>query len=88
MADGLNRFLGDSPGRVIVKLLVLSLVVGFVMTVFGWTPYGIFRSIRDFFLELWYTGFDALGDVGEYLLIGAAVVIPIFIVLRLLSFRR
>ncbi|MCD7108553.1 DUF6460 domain-containing protein [Rhizobium sp. DKSPLA3] len=88
MADGVNRFLGDTPGRVIVKLLVLSLVVGFLMTVFGWTPYGIFRGIRDFFVDLWYTGFAALGDVGEYLLIGAAVVIPVFIVLRLLSFRR
>jgi hypothetical protein len=88
MAEGLNRFLGDTPGRVIVKLLVLSLIVGFLMTVFGWTPTGIFRSIRDFILDLWYTGFDALGEVGDYLLIGAAVVIPLFIILRLLSFRR
>ena len=88
MADGVNRFLGDSPGRVIVKLLVVSVIVGFVMAVFGWTPYGILYTIRDFVLDLWYSGFAALGRVGDYLLLGAAVVIPAFLILRLFSFRR
>lgn len=88
MADGVNRFLGDTPGRVIVKLLVVSVIVGFVMAVFGWTPYGILYTIRDFFLDLWYSGFAALGRVGDYLLLGAAVVIPAFLILRLFSFRR
>ncbi len=35
MADGINRFLGDTPGRTLVKLIVVSLIVGFVMSVFG-----------------------------------------------------
>ena len=76
MADGVNKFLGDSPGRVIVKLLVVSIIVGFVMAVFGWTPYGILYTVRDFVLDLWHSGFAALGRVGDYLLLGAAVVIP------------
>lgn len=88
MADGVNRFLGDSPLRVLVKLLVVSIIVGFVMAVFGWTPYGILYTIRDFVLDLWHSGFAALGRVGDYLLLGAAVVVPVFIVLRLLSYRR
>lgn len=88
MADGVNRFLGDTPGRVIVKLLVVSVIVGFVMAVFGWTPYGILYTIRDFVLDLWHSGFAALGRVGDYLLLGAAVVVPAFIILRLLSYRR
>lgn len=88
MADGMNRFLGDSPGRVIVKLIVVSIIVGFVMAVFGWTPYGVLYTIRDFVLDLWHSGFAALGRVGDYLLLGAAIVVPAFIILRLFSYRR
>jgi len=88
MADGVNKFLGDSPGRVIAKLLVVSVIVGFVMAVFGWTPYGILYTARDFILDLWHSGFAALGRLGDYLLLGAAVVIPVFIILRILNYRR
>ncbi len=88
MADGVNRFLGDSPLRVLVKLLVVSIIVGFVMAVFGWTPYGILDTVKDFILDIWNSGFAALGRVGDYLLLGAAVVVPVFIILRILSYRR
>ncbi|ASY67622.1 MULTISPECIES: DUF6460 domain-containing protein [Sinorhizobium/Ensifer group] len=88
MSDGVNKFLGDSPLRVLVKLVVVSILVGFVMTVFDWRPMDLLDGIRDFVVDLWRTGFAALGRVGDYLLLGAAVVIPAFIILRLLSYRR
>lgn len=88
MADGVNRFLGDTLGRTIVKLVVVCLVVGFVLAFFGFTPDNIATTIRYWFWDLWYNGFRALGRVGDYLLLGAIVVIPIFIILRLLSYRR
>ncbi|WEZ85023.1 DUF6460 domain-containing protein [Rhizobium sp. 32-5/1] len=88
MADGVNRFLGDTPGRLIIKLLVVSIIVGFVMSAFGWSPYDIIYTIRNFVLDLWHSGFAALGRVGDYLLIGAVVVIPAFIILRIISYRR
>ena len=88
MSDGLNRFLGDTPLRVLVKLLILSVVAGFLMSVFGLYPVDILYAVRNFVLDLWHSGFAALGRVGDYLLLGAVIVIPIFIVIRLLSFRR
>ena len=88
MSDQVNRFLGDSIGRTLVKLLVVSLIVGFVMTIFGWAPLDIIYGIRHFVLDLWHRGFAALGRIGDYLLLGATVVIPVFIVLRLFSYRR
>jgi hypothetical protein len=88
MSDGINKFLGDSPLRVLVKLVVVSILVGFVMTVFDWYPADILYAIRNFLVDIWRTGFAALGRVGDYLLLGAAVVIPIFLILRLLSYRR
>lgn len=88
MADQVNRFLGDSPARTIVKLIVVSLVVGFVMKVMGWQPMDLVYSIRHFVLDIWHTGFAALGKFGDYLLLGATIVIPIFIILRIFNYNR
>jgi hypothetical protein len=38
MSNGLTRFLGDTPGRTALKLLVASFVVGVVMAAFNWYP--------------------------------------------------
>lgn len=88
MANGVYRFLGDTPGRTIVKLIVVCLVVGFILAFFGFTPDNIIDTIHYWFLDLWYNGFQALGTIGRYLALGAIVVIPVFIILRLLSYRR
>ncbi|EKF17662.1 DUF6460 domain-containing protein [Nitratireductor pacificus] len=86
--SALTRFLGDSPLRVIIKLVIVSLIVGFVMSAFHWSPWDIFYALRDTVLHLWNMGFDALGRFASYILLGAAVVIPAFVILRLLSYRR
>ncbi|AIC25767.1 MULTISPECIES: DUF6460 domain-containing protein [Rhizobium] len=88
MSDQVNRFLGDSLGRTLIKLIVVSLIVGFVMTIFGLTPWNIIYGFRDFILEIWHRGFSALGRVGDYLLLGATIVIPLFLILRLFSYHR
>ena len=87
MSNMVNRFLGDTPARVAIKLVVLSVVVGIVMSAVGWTPRTIYDGIARFFQRLWDLGFDAIYSSFEYLFLGAAVVIPAFILIRLLSFR-
>ncbi len=84
----LTRFLGDTPLRALLKLLILSFIVGLVMSAFDWTPWDLMRSARDFVVALWETGFEALGRFGEYMIAGAAIVIPVFLLLRLVSWRR
>ncbi len=86
--SALNRFLGDSPGRVLIKLIVMSFLVGIVMSVFGWSPYDVAYGIRDLILNVYYMGFDAFGRFIDYFLLGAVIVIPVFFILRLLSYRR
>jgi len=88
MSDGVNSFLGDSPLRVIIKLLILSVAAGFLMSIFGLYPDDILRAVRNFVLEVWDTGFATLGRVGDYLLLGAVIVVPAFILIRMLSYRR
>ena len=86
--SALDRFLGDSPLRVLIKLAVISFLVGVVMHAFGWSPFDVLEGIRDFFLDLWDMGFAALERFVGYFLLGAAVVVPAFILIRLLSYRR
>ena len=83
-----QRFLGDSPLRLLLKLLVVSFLVGLVMSAFGWTPWDVFYGIRDFFVRLWNMGFGAVDRVLGYILLGAAIVIPAYIILRILNYRR
>lgn len=88
MSEGFNRLLGDTPGRTFVKLVILSVVVGFVMSMMGLSPWDLVRFIDDGIREIWRSGFKALGRVGDYLLVGAMIVIPVFIVLRILNWRK
>lgn len=86
--NALTRFLGDTPLRVALKLLVVSFVVGLVMHAFGWTPFDILYGIRTFFERIWNMGFAAIENFVGYIVLGAAIVIPAFILLRILSLRR
>lgn len=86
--SGISRFLGDSPLRVFLKLLVVSFLVGIVMSAFGWSPLDIADTIRDAVLRIWNMGFATVDRFIGYLALGAAIVVPAFIILRLLSYRR
>lgn len=86
--SGLTRFLGDSPLRVFLKLVVVSFLVGIVMSFFGWSPYDVFYQIRDSILQLWNMGFRAIDRFVGYFVLGAAIVIPAFLILRLFSYRK
>lgn len=88
MADRITHLLGDTPGRTVVKLIVVSFLVGVVMTAMNWSPLDILNAIRDFVVGIWKMGFAALGRFGEYLAVGAMVVLPAFVILRLLAARK
>lgn len=83
--SSLNRILGDTPGRVLVRLVFLSLVVGVVMAALGIEPWDLVDNAFDFVRGIWNLGFDAVEKVWEYFLLGAIVVVPIWLVLRLLK---
>jgi hypothetical protein len=86
--SSLTKFLGDTPLRVFLKLLVVSFLVGVVMSAFGWSPLDVLDWVRDTLLRIWNLGFATVDRFFGYLLLGAAIVIPAFVILRLLSYRR
>ena len=87
MSGSLTRFLGGSPAAVAVKLFIASLIAGVIMSTLGWTPMVIWDGVISFFVNIWELGFDAIASSLEYLLLGAAVVVPAFLIIRLFSYR-
>jgi hypothetical protein len=88
MTDRVNSFLGDTPGRTAVKLAVVSLVVGVIMSALHFTPWDVWHAITDFARWLYDLGFEAFGRIGLYFVYGAMVVVPAFVLIRLLSAGR
>ncbi len=86
--EGLRRFLGGSPLAVIIKLVLLSILVGFVLTVLGLDPRNILWSIDALIRSVFNLGFDAFEWLWRYLLLGAVVVIPIWLIARLVQSRK
>ncbi len=83
----LERFLGGSPTAVTVRLLFLSLLVGFFLVWLDIRPIDILLGLQRVVERLWAAGFDAVREVAEYVLAGAVIVVPLWLALRLLNMR-
>lgn len=83
--DRLNRFLGGSPLRILIQLVLLSFLVGVVLAALDLTPYGIVDWIVGLVRHILDMGFGAVERIGSYLVLGAVVVVPIWLILRLLN---
>ena len=86
--DGLYRFLGGTPLAVAFRLILLSILVGVVLAAIGFDPWNILTSIRLLFQRLWDLGFDAINWLWRYFLLGAVIVIPIWLLTRIFGTPR
>jgi hypothetical protein len=77
------RFFGGPPLSVVVRLILLSILVGVVLHASGLDPWNILDSIRRFVISIWNMGFDAVRWVWRYFLLGAVIVLPIWLIVRL-----
>ncbi|MCP8938109.1 DUF6460 domain-containing protein [Alsobacter sp. SYSU M60028] len=84
----LSRWLGGSPGAVVLKLVFMSILVGAFLSLFGLTPPDLLRGIQNLFHRLWALGFGAVREVFQYLVYGAVIVVPIWLLARLFGGRR
>ena len=82
-SPGLNRFLGGSPLGVLARLVLLSVLVGVILSAIGLDPYDIWQSLRRLVQGIWDMGFDAVRWAWRYFLLGAVIVVPIWLIVRL-----
>jgi hypothetical protein len=86
MSDGfVSRFLGGPPLWVLARLVLLSILVGVILAAFGFDPWNIVRSIERLARAIYDMGFDAIFLLWRYFLLGAVLVIPIWLVMRLIK---
>lgn len=86
--NGLTRFLGGSPGRVVLQLIVLSFVVGTILSALGVSPFDIVSGLQRLAMRPYDAGFDTVVWAWRYFLLGAVIVVPVWLVMRLLRLGR
>jgi len=86
--DPMTRVFGGSPLAVLVRLVLVSILVGVVLAALGLDPFDIVRSVQRLVLHLWNMGFDAIRWLWRYFLLGAVIVVPIWIVMRVVNAPR
>jgi hypothetical protein len=78
----MSRFLGGPPLAVAFRLILLCILVGVILSALGFDPGNIVDSIRRMIQAIRDMGFDAVTTVWRYFLLGAVVVVPIWLILR------
>ncbi|MDO8875342.1 MAG: DUF6460 domain-containing protein [Pseudolabrys sp.] len=86
--DPVFRFFGGSPLAVLGRLLLVSILVGVILSVLGLDPFDIVRSLERLVRTIWEMGFDAFHWLWRYFLLGAVIVIPIWLIMRLINAPR
>jgi len=89
MSNGaMTKVFGGSPLGVLFRLVLVSILVGVVLAALGLDPFDIVHSIERLIREIWNMGFDAVRWLWRYFLLGAVIVIPIWIIMRIVNAPR
>jgi hypothetical protein len=81
----MERFFGGNPAVVLLRLVILSLIVGVVLAALGFSPYDIIQNIRDLAARIYDMGFAAVEKGFRYFLLGAVIVFPVWVIMRVLK---
>jgi Domain of unknown function (DUF6460) len=84
----ITQFFGGSPLMVLFRLILLSILVGVILSAIGFDPWDIVPSIKRFVVGIWDMGFDAVRSAWRYFLLGAIVVVPVWLIVRLVRAPR
>jgi len=83
-----RQFFGDSVTGTLIRLVLLSLVVGIVFSALGITPFNLIDRLEHLVRNVMNMGFDAFNWAFKYFLLGAVIVFPVWFLMRLLGSRR
>lgn len=81
----MNTLFGGRPLSVLFRLIVLSIVVGIVLALLGLSPVQLLENLRLAALRIYHMGFDAFGWLFQYFLLGAVIVVPLWLISRFWS---
>jgi hypothetical protein len=76
---------GGHPLMILLRLAVLSIVVGIVLSALGVRPDTLLYNLNVLARRIYDLGFGAIDSVLHYLVLGAMVVVPIWLIARLVG---
>jgi hypothetical protein len=82
----MEKFFGGSPLAVILKLVLICVVVGIVLSALNIVPADLLRVIPEMIRYVSQLGWDWVESAFQYFLLGAIIVIPVWFVIRLLKY--
>ncbi|NDW04169.1 DUF6460 domain-containing protein [Jiella pacifica] len=88
MSERINQILGGSPIGVAIRLILISILVGFILSWLNWNPNDIIDWVIRSVEWAWRSLFGSVERAVYYFLLGAAIVVPVFIISRLLKMGR
>ena len=80
-----ERFFGGSPGAVILKLAIASIMIGVVLSLFGFNPHNLYDAILRLGEWIRSLGLDTVNWILRYLILGAIIVVPLWFLSRIFS---
>ncbi len=83
-----EHIFGGNPAGVLVRLAIISVIVGIVMQALNISPPDLLYRLEVLVQNIYNMDFGAFRGLVNYFLIGAVVVLPIWFVARLLGAFR
>lgn len=84
----IRGFLGGHPLSVFIRLALISILAGILLSVFGITPRNFFQTLDDLARYVYDMGFGAIEWILQYMVLGAMIVVPVWLIARLLRADR
>ena len=75
-------------GSTIVKLVLVSFLVGWLLTMFDVTPLEVFENLTGTVGDIYRWAFSNIRWAAEYILIGAVIVLPIWGIVAGLNYAQ
>jgi hypothetical protein len=82
----MDKIFGGAIVPTLFKLALLSFIVGLVFAMFGINPIDLWREFGATIERAWALVFDAVTWGFQYAVVGAIVVLPVWIIYRILLF--
>lgn len=84
-----RKLIGSQPRRTAIQLVIASVLVGAFLAFWGISPREFWAGAFDFFKGLLGWLGDSVGEIVTnlltYLLFGAAIVIPVWLIMRVIN---
>lgn len=85
MAIDRNTLIGGNPLGVLIRLVLLSIVVGIVLSALGISPQNLFYHLNILARRIYDLGFGVFDWILQYFVLGAMVVFPVWLIARLIG---